>query len=113
MIFKKFLKKSTMDRLSEIQNEYARKIGFSDWGDLLKYQLNQKLIHRDYNEVSKTYAKECVKASLEKASENARVMTKNIDTENELEVLSWTDSRNIKFSVSKQSILNEDNIVLV
>lgn len=64
-------------------------------------------------EAMKQYAKECVKASLEKASENARVMTKNIDTENELEVLSWTDSRNVKFSVSKQSISNEDNIVLV
>ena len=64
-------------------------------------------------EAMRQYAKECVKASLERASVNARVMTKNILTENELEVLSWTDSRNVKFSVSKQSILNEDNIVLV
>ncbi len=64
-------------------------------------------------EAMKQYAKECVKASLEKTSANARVMTKNIDTENELEVLSWTDSGNIKFSVSKQSILNDSNIVLV
>ncbi len=64
-------------------------------------------------EAMKQYAKECVQASLERAIENARVMTKNVDTGNELEVLSWTDSRNVKFSVSKQSILNEDNIVLV
>ena len=56
------------------------------------------------------YATEYAKEALRLASENARVMTKNIDTENELEVLSWTDSRNVKFSVSKQSILSENNL---
>lgn len=104
-----------MGRLEEIKEEYAKTMGFESWGDLIVYFeiKHKKLVDNIRDNVTAIYAKECVKASLERASENARVMTKNTDTGNELEVLSWTDSRNVKFSVSKQSILNEDNIVIL
>lgn len=61
-------------------------------------------------EAMKEYAEEYAREALRLASENSRVMAKNIDDGHMLEVLSWTVSGNIKFSVSKQSILSENNL---
>ncbi|MGV6945063.1 hypothetical protein [Sphingobacterium kyonggiense] len=63
-------------------------------------------------EAMKEYAQLIAQQALNNASENAKVLTKNLDTENELEVICWTNERNVKFSVSKSSITNPDNIPL-
>lgn len=62
------------------------------------------------NEVAKRYAKEVAMQALKNASESARVMAEDTVTGNKLEVASWTDCDNFKFSISKTSILKEENI---
>lgn len=60
-----------MKTLAEIQIEYAKSIGFSNWFDLLRHQLNAQLIHRDYNEVTKRYALQACEDLRERIAENA------------------------------------------
>ncbi len=57
-----------MKTLEQIKDEVARKKGFSDWKDLLKYQLNLGLISRDMDEAAKLYAN----AKLEEAAERLK-----------------------------------------
>lgn len=60
-----------MKTIEQIQLHYAKSIGFSDWNDLLKHQLNQRLIFRDYNEVSKRYARQCIEETIKIADAHA------------------------------------------
>lgn len=99
-----------MKTLEQIKEEYAIVYcQYPSWEDFIN-DIPSHEVESHMNEVAKIYSTEYAKEALRLASENARVMTKNIDTENELEVLSWTDSRNVKFTMSKQSILSEDNL---
>lgn len=60
-----------MKRLEEIKNEYAQTLEFKDWDDLRRFHILEDVpgLEEFENEVTYLYTKECVKASLEKASE--------------------------------------------
>ena len=92
-----------MKTLEEIKNEVAKEIGYDSWNDFTFWNSrNIVSIERLMNDVAKRYAKEVAIASLEKASENAKLKT--FSTKN------LTDFS--KKMVDKSSITNEENIVL-
>src|SRR5690606_34723483 len=98
----------TMKDWKTIKDNYAREQGYDDWNEILYSTDDPNELDIHIDAVSLLRAKE----SLDNAGENSKVLTKNTETGNELEVISWTDARNVKFSVSKQSITNENNIPL-
>lgn len=71
--------------------------GSITWDEFISDQPNYKK-EQCYNDVYIVYAIECCKASLEKASENA---TYNYDQKYD------------KISINKESITNQDNIVIL
>lgn len=81
-----------MNRLEEIQNELAVSKGFKSFNDM---DSDADLPEMDsiYNESAVRYAEECVKASLEKASEVAEC--------------------EYDYFVDKKSITNPENIILL
>ena len=92
-----------MKTLEEIKNEIAIERGYDSWNELAFYN-NRNIVYIELvmNDVAKRYAKEVAIASLEKASENAKLKT--FSTKN------LTDFS--KKMVDKSSITNEENIVL-
>jgi len=86
-----------MKTLDEIKDEVAKEHGLIDWDEVIHvYGYVGKWI----DEVCKRYARECCKASLGKASENATISCKSqsgVITE---------------AVIDRQSIKSEDNIVL-
>ena len=98
-----------MKTLEEIKNEISRDLGNENFKDLFKNAVRNMPIEKAFlkindiiNEASLKYAKEVAIASLEKASENAKLKT--FSTKN------LTDFS--KKMVDKNSITNEENIVL-
>lgn len=86
-----------MDRLEAIKEELAKEKGFEDYSELLLQSTHSfGDLDNVITELSNRYAKECVKASLQKASENA-------ESDQEWEML----------IVKAESITNENNIVLL
>ena len=93
----------TMKTLEEIKNEVAIERAYDSWNELAFWN-NRNIVYIELimDEVAKRYAKEVAIASLEKASENAKLKT--FSTKN------LTDFS--KKMVDKNSITNEENIVL-
>ena len=92
-----------MKTLEEIKNEIAIERAYDSWNELAFWN-NRNIVYIELimDEVAKRYAKEVAIASLEKASENAKLKT--FSTKN------LTDFS--KKMVDKSSITNEENIVL-
>ena len=92
-----------MKKLEEIKNELAIEKAYDSWNEITFFNnRNVVFIELLMNEVAKRYAKEVAIASLEKASENAKLKT--FSTKN------LTDFS--KKMVDKNSITNKENIVL-
>ncbi|WP_312900213.1 hypothetical protein [Chryseobacterium taichungense] len=92
-----------MKRLEEIKNEYAKELELSNWDDMIEYFLTGDIngIFYAYENIIIRYASECVKASLEKASEVA-YCDDDLNDKDESEIM-----------VVKESITNPENIVLL
>ena len=86
-----------MKRLEEIRNEVAKERGYRDWETLN----GSDLYDSDIDKVAIKYAEECIKASLEKASENAGAY--KLDYPNNVS----------KAVVEKETITNPENIILL
>ena len=96
-----------MKTLEEIKNEVAIEYSYESYDDFknLTRKIDTDIIFvmdGFFNKVAKRYAKEVAIASLEKASENAK--TKHFSTKNLIDFS--------KKMVDKNSITNEENIVL-
>ena len=97
-----------MKTLEEIKNEVAIEIGYENYNEYIKELYKNadfyfvERINKLNNEIAKRYAKEVAIASLEKASENAKLKT--FSTKNLIDFS--------KKMVDKNSITNEENIVL-
>ena len=96
-----------MKTLEEIKNEVAIEYSYESYDDFknLTRKIDTDIVFvmdGFFNKVAKRYAKEVAIASLEKASENAKLKT--FSTKN------LTDFS--KKMVDKNSITNEENIVL-
>ena len=98
-----------MKTLEEIKNEVAIEQSFEDnyfntWDKFQNYYASRhpEWFEQYFDEIAKRYAKEVAIASLEKASENAKLKT--FSTKN------LTDFS--KKMVDKSSITNKENIVL-
>ena len=96
-----------MKTLEEIKNEVAIEYSYESYDDFknLTRKIDTDIVFimdGFFNKVAKRYAKEVAIASLEKASENAKLKT--FSTKN------LTDFS--KKMVDKSSITNEENIVL-
>ena len=96
-----------MKTLEEIKNEVAIEYSYESYDDFknLTRKIDTDIVFimdEFFNKVAKRYAKEVAIASLEKASENAKLKT--FSTKN------LTDFS--KKMVDKSSITNEENIVL-
>ena len=92
-----------MKTLEEIKNEIAIERAYDSWNELAFWN-NRNIVYIELimDEVAKRYAKEVAIASLEKASENAKLKT--FSTKNLTDIS--------KKMVDKSSITNEENIVL-
>ena len=92
-----------MKTLEEIKNEIAIERAYDSWNELAFWN-NRNIVYIELimDEVAKRYAKEVAIASLEKASENAKLTT--FSTKNLIDFS--------KKMVDKSSITNEENIVL-
>ena len=103
-----------MKTLEEIKNEVAIEIGYENYNEYIKELYKNadfyfvERINKLNNEIAKRYAKEAAIASLEKASENAKV---NCNHEEIKKEFTDVDSGYLYF-VDKHSITNEENIVL-
>lgn len=89
-------------RLQQIKDEYAIKHHAHDWESFIRNQASW-WIEAQMNDVCNIYAKECSQASLEKASENAKV-------EKEYSV-KYQDF--IPDGIDKESITNPENVILL
>ena len=98
-----------MKTLEEIKNEIAIERAYDSWNELAFYN-NRNIVYIELvmNDVAKRYAKEVAIASLEKASENAKVNCNHEEVKKEFTDI---DSGYLYF-VDKHSITNEENIVL-
>ena len=89
-----------MKTLEKIKNELAIEKAYDSWNEITFFNnRNVVFIELLMNEVAKRYAKEVAIASLEKASENAKI-----------DILS--DESKYDVAIDKSSITNEENIVL-
>lgn len=93
-----------MKTLIEIQNEVVKERGFSSFTAFARHPDIAELPHRItiIDEIAKRYATECIKASLEKAAENAK--TDDFFDQRNCETKTWVD---------KSSITSKENIVLL
>ena len=96
-----------MKTLEEIKNEVAIEYSYESYDDFknLTRKIDTDIVFimdGFFNKVAKRYAKEVAIASLEKASENAKLKT--FSTKNLIDFS--------KKMVDKSSITNEENIVL-
>ena len=98
-----------MKTLEEIKNEFARELSYNSWSEFRMIN-NRNIVYIEgaMDEVAKRYAKEVAIASLEKASESAKVNCNHEEIQKEFTDI---DSGYLYF-VDKSSITNEENIVL-
>ena len=94
-----------MKTLEEIKNEVAIEYSYVSYYDFknLTRKINTDIVFimdEFFNEVAKRYAKEVAIASLEKASENAKVK------------YTLDEELNKHYLIDKSSIINVENIVL-
>ncbi|WP_241287543.1 hypothetical protein [Chryseobacterium indologenes] len=88
-----------MSKLTEIQNMLAKEKGFEDFDLLLEETSEMEIIKCFFNEVSKKYAEECVKASLSKAKEHA--------------LIDGSPYSRCGCEVNEESIASNENVVLL
>lgn len=90
-----------MKTLEEIKNEIAIERAYDSWNELAFWN-NRNIVYIELimDEVAKRYAKEVAIASLEKASENAKIK------------YTLDEELNKNYLIDKFSITNEENIVL-
>ena len=95
-----------MKTIEEIKNEISKDLGHENFKELFENAVKNLPIEKAFlkinciiNEASLNYAKEVAIASLEKASENAKI-----------DILS-AESKCV-VAIDKSSIINEENIVL-
>ena len=106
-----------MSRLEEIKNEYAIKRNYSNFNTMYLSSSFNELNHY-IGVIMQLYAEECVKASLEKASENSEVLVEGIVTIESKKIFTLYD-KGVKgivereVSPNKKSITNENNIILL
>lgn len=91
-----------MNRLEQIKDEVARSKGLGSWSEL---DYKGYIWDSDIEAVCEKYAKECIKASLEKASQNVKMKLKQ-----NIYDLSMMDDWS---EIDKDSITNSENIVLL
>ena len=94
-----------MKTLEEIKNEVAIEYSYESYDDFknLTRKINTDIVFimdEFFNKVAKRYAKEVATASLEKASENAKIK------------YTLDEELNKRYLIDKSSITNEENIVL-
>lgn len=91
-----------MSRLQELREECAKKFEFKDWNDLRSFHILEDVprLEEIENDVIAQYTEECVKASLEKASENAEA------DHHKYEIA-------MQPHVVKSSVTNPENIILL
>ena len=94
-----------MKTLEEIKNEVAIEYSYESYDDFknLTRKINTDIVFimdEFFNKVAKRYAKEVAIASLEKASENAKLK------------YTFDEELNKRYLIDKSSIINEENIVL-
>ena len=94
-----------MKTLEEIKNEVAIEYSYESYYDFknLTRKINTDIIFvmdGFFNKVAKRYAKEVVIASLEKASENAKIK------------YTLDEELNKYYLIDKSSIINENNIMI-
>ena len=56
-----------MKTLQEIKHEFALEFGFKNWNELTEAS-SKPMLQNHMNDIARRYAKQCVKASLEKAA---------------------------------------------
>lgn len=106
-----------MGRLEEIKDEVARDHGYLNW-DNLSY-LVSRFNHRKYErEFIERYAKECVIASLDKASENVKLgITFGYMNEEPKTHITKTNlfifREGFNAVATKESITSQENIILL
>lgn len=104
-----------MNRLNEIQQEYAERKGKTNWYELISDELLEHYIEEYYHATCMTYTKECIKASLEKASCNIELYHCN----NKINLNLHTDDPYLTaepgwyVACDKDSITNPENIILL
>lgn len=120
-----------MSRLEEIKNEYAIQLAeihdrsFTSWREMMDTDFEfGNGVSKVYDlesltdEVAKIYTKECIKASLEKASKSANLLVSTFSSKSEYKERTdlkdglW-GSYNEKTIVNKESIINQENIILL
>ena len=90
-----------MKTLEEMKNELAIERAYNSWNEITIFNnTNAVFIEFLMNEVAKRYAKEVAIASLEKASENAKIK------------YTLDEELNKHYLIDKSSITNVENIVL-
>ena len=94
-----------MKTLEEIKNEVAIEYSYESYDDFknLTRKIDTDIVFimdGFFNKVAKRYAKEVAIASLEKASENAKVK------------YTLDEELNKHYLIDKSSIINEENIIL-
>ena len=96
-----------MKKIEEIKNEISRDLGNENFKELFKNAVRNMPIEKAFlkindiiNEASLIYANKCVKDSLKKASEKAKVK------------YTLDEELNKHYLIDKSSITNEENIVL-
>ncbi|WP_257657681.1 hypothetical protein [Parapedobacter lycopersici] len=87
-----------MKTLQQIRDEVAREYEFETWVDMSKYAPL-----RFSDEVSRRYATEVAKATLERAAENAKINASKVS--GAVRIKSWALGHGIKLTPSRESIL--------
>lgn len=96
-----------MKTIEEIKNEISKDLGHESFKELFENAVKNLPIEKAFlkinciiNEASLNYAKKVAIASLEKASENAKIK------------YTFDEELNKRYLIDKSSITNEENIVL-
>lgn len=93
-----------MKTLQEIKDEYAKSLGYKDWEDLQYFDYDIVNTDEVIHEIAKRYARECAKATLEKAAESV-ITYHNPDDHKSVKVY--------RIHKTQESITNEENIVIL
>jgi hypothetical protein len=116
------LQETGTEKLHRIQDEVAEEWNFTSWATV-PAKFVRKMWPQVCSKYASEYARECVKASLEKAAENAKVEVNLTDKDKKTRqvIKEWgpivSDSARMqsdaKVTVNKSSITDESNIVLL